>query len=130
MITSPRRKLPKRYIATLRDGALDADAAARFAAGLTLSDGTVCRPAGLERVDAERVAVVLREGRYHQVKRMLGHCGGYVVALHREAIGPLVLDPALPAGACRELTDAEIAALRAAVHDELPSAEPHEAPAT
>ncbi|HBP68264.1 MAG TPA: 16S rRNA pseudouridine(516) synthase, partial [Alcanivorax sp.] len=48
------------------------------------------------------------EGRYHQVKRMLAAVGNRVVALHREAVGHIELDPDLPAGAWRPLTDAEI----------------------
>lgn len=115
LVTHPRRKLAKVYRATLREGLLDADAEARFAAGMTLSDGTPCRPAGLERLPGDEVRVTLTEGRFHQVKRMLGHCGGHVVALHREAIGPLQLDPALALGGVRPLRDEELAALLAAV---------------
>lgn len=115
LVTHPRRKLEKAYVATLRPGTLEADAEQRFAAGMTLSDGTRCRPAGLERLADDRVRVTLTEGRYHQVKRMLGHCGGHVVALHRERIGPLRLDPTLAEGEVRELRDDELAALLAEV---------------
>ncbi|MEY3014606.1 MAG: hypothetical protein RIT45_3341 [Pseudomonadota bacterium] len=115
LVTHPRRKLEKAYIATLRPGTLEPDAEARFADGMTLADGTPCRPAGLERLADDRVRVTLTEGRFHQVKRMLGHCGGHVVALHRERIGPLWLDPVLGPGEVRPLSDAELAALMAAV---------------
>lgn len=115
MITHPRRKLSKTYIATLLDGALDDDAEARFSAGMTLADGTQCRAAGLLRLDGDRVRVELREGQFHQVKRMLGHCGGHVIALHRDAIGPLQLDAALAQGQVRALRPAELSALRGAV---------------
>lgn len=114
LIAHPRRKVSKHYIATLKDGALDADAAERFAAGLTLADGSVCAPAGLTRLDGQRVEVVLTEGRFHQVKRMLGACNGHVIALHRSQIGPITLDPSLGPGAARPLTDNELAMLRAA----------------
>ncbi len=60
---------------------------------------------------SEREALVtLREGKYHQVKRMLASRGKPVVYLKRLAMGPLTLDPALPAGAWRPLTAEEMAA--------------------
>ena len=61
------------------------------------------------------VFVVLREGKYHQVKRMVAAVGGHVEALERLSMGPLVLDAALARGQYRPLTEEEIAALFAAV---------------
>ena len=58
--------------------------------------------------------VTLREGKFHQVKRMLAARGAPVLYLKRLSMGPLVLDEALPVGAFRELTAAETATLRAA----------------
>lgn len=115
LVASPRRHVPKVYVATLRDGALDDGAAERFPAGIVLADGTLCRPATLRRLDADRVEVTLTEGKYHQVKRMLGACGGHVVALARVQIGPLALDPLLAPGQARSLTTAELVALREAI---------------
>jgi 16S rRNA pseudouridine516 synthase len=48
------------------------------------------------------------EGRYHQVKRMFGHFDNKVIGLHRERMGPLVLDTSLAPGQYRPLTDDEI----------------------
>ena len=48
------------------------------------------------------------EGRYHQVKRMFYACGNQILSLHRESIGPLLLDPLLAPGECRPLTLAEV----------------------
>ena len=59
------------------------------------------------------VEIGLREGRKHQVKRMLEAVGHPVCALHRAAFGPLDLGD-LPRGQWRVLTDAEVAALRKA----------------
>src|SRR5699024_6412650 len=92
------------------------DAAMRFRTGLTLRDGTVCLPALLEILMQQegkaRVRVTLREGKYHQVKRMIAAVGGTVVGLRRVQLGGLRLDPALPAGAFRELTGEELGQLR------------------
>jgi 16S rRNA pseudouridine516 synthase len=48
------------------------------------------------------------EGRYHQVKRMFGHFDNKVMRLHRERMGPLVLDDSLEAGEYRPLSVEEI----------------------
>lgn len=118
-LTSPRRHVDKRYRA-LVSGRLAEDAAAQFTAGLTLADGTVCRPAeltvaGPAQDGLTEVFVVLREGKYHQVKRMIAAVGGHVETLERLSMGPLQLDTTLARGQYRPLTEAEIAALMAAV---------------
>jgi len=50
----------------------------------------------------------LREGKYHQIKRMFGRFRNPVVALHRESVGDIVLDHTLLAGEFRALTKAEV----------------------
>ena len=112
-LMSPTKHVDKVYEAEV-DGTLAPDAAARFAAGLTLGDGTVCRPARLEAapdLGAAWVRVTLREGKYHQVKRMVAAVGGTVVRLRRIKLGGLLLDPALAPGEYRPLTAEELAAL-------------------
>lgn len=107
-ILSPRRHVVKTYIVTLRDAAQDGYAAA-FREGIVLGDGTKCLSAELLPTDDPvRVTVRLREGRYHQVKRMFASLGNHVTALHRQSIGGLALDPQLREGECRILTDAEV----------------------
>ncbi len=117
LIAHPRRKVEKVYRATLLPDTLEPDAEARFAAGIVLADGSVCRPALLQRLPADRVLVTVVEGKYHQVKRMLGACGGHVTALHRQQVGPLRLDSDLAEGEARPLSPAEVEALRAAASD-------------
>lgn len=63
--------------------------------------------------EAQTAYLELEEGRYHQVRRMLGALGRQVLSLHRLRFGPLELDPELAPGACRPLTAEEIAALYA-----------------
>ena len=55
--------------------------------------------------------VELHEGRTRQIREMFQRVGHPVLRLRRVAIGP-VSDPALPQGAVRELTEAEVEALR------------------
>lgn len=54
------------------------------------------------------VRLAICEGRYHQVKRMLFACGHPVTALRRLAIGGVWLDPGLPEGGWREMTQEEV----------------------
>ena len=112
-LLAPRHHVDKTYFVRV-DGALDGADAAAFAAGMTLADGLECLPAGLEVLDAPDTAIVtLREGKYHQIKRMLAARGKPVVYLKRLTMGSLTLDPALEKGAWRPLTAAELAAIRA-----------------
>ena len=56
--------------------------------------------------------VTIQEGKFHQIKRMFASVGKEVLYLKRLSMGPLTLDPVLPEGSCRRLTDKEISALR------------------
>lgn len=113
-LLSPKYHVAKGYLAEI-DGTVDAADVAAFAQGMTLADGTVCRPAGLEPLEPGRCLVTLYEGKYHQVKRMLAARGKPVKTLHRCTFGPLSLEPELGPGQCRSLTAEELAALQAAV---------------
>lgn len=107
-ILSPRRHVTKTYFVTLRDDVQDGYETA-FRNGIVLGDGTKCMQAELLRTDEpRRVVVRLREGRYHQVKRMFASLGNHVIELHRDAIGGLSLDPSLREGECRLLNYEEI----------------------
>lgn len=110
-LLAPGRHVEKVYYARV-DGELTEEDRAAFAGGLTLGDGTVCRPAGLEILTpADRCLVTIQEGKYHQVRRMLASRGKPVRYLKRLSMGPLSLDPALPAGAWRPLSPEERANL-------------------
>ena len=61
--------------------------------------------------DGTEVRIVLREGKFHQVKRMTAARGSQVLSLKRLRMGPLVLDEALAPGQWRRLTPAEVQAL-------------------
>lgn len=109
-LLAPGRHVDKVYY-TKVDGNLEEDDVAAFAEGITLGDGTVCLPAGLDLISEREALVTLREGKYHQVKRMLASRGKPVVYLKRLGMGKLKLDPTLPAGAWRPLTPEELADL-------------------
>ncbi len=113
-LLSPRRHVDKVYYARVAGRLTEADCAA-FEAGLTLPGGLVCLPAGLEILSAgeeSEAHVTLREGKFHQVKRMLAHLGKPVLYLERVRMGPLALDSALSRGSFRFLTENELEELR------------------
>lgn len=111
-LLSPKRHVDKIYLVHV-DGALDEEDVRAFKAGVTLADGLVCLPAGLEITDPPSTGLVtLREGKYHQVKRMLAARGKPVVYLKRLTMGALVLDESLKAGEWRELTEEELKSVK------------------
>lgn len=109
-LLSPKYHVEKRYLARV-DGELSAADAEAFARGMTLGDGLECLPAGLEVLPDRVCIVTLREGKFHQVKRMLAARGAPVLYLKRLSMGPLTLDDSLAAGAYRLLRAEEISAL-------------------
>lgn len=114
-LLSPRHHVDKVYYARV-EGCLKEEDCRAFAAGITLPDGLVCQSAGLEILSAgpqSEAHVTLREGKFHQVKRMLAHLGKPVTYLERVKMGNLPLDLSLSRGDYRFLTEEEIADLRA-----------------
>lgn len=110
-LLAPKSHVDKVYYARL-DQPLTAEDQAAFRQGITLADGLVCMPADLELLgDGREVHITLREGKFHQVKRMTASRGAQVLYLKRIAMGPLRLDPALEKGSCRYLTPDEVLAL-------------------
>lgn len=112
-IISPSKDVVKTYYVEVH-GALTEEDAQAFAEGIELEGGLLCRPARLTVLasgERSRALVYLKEGKFHQVKRMVAARGKRVTYLKRVAIGALKLDESLTPGAWRELTDAEVRAV-------------------
>lgn len=110
-LLSPKKHVDKTYFVRV-DGVLSREDVEAFASGMTLADGYTCLSAGLEILERSDEAIVtLREGKYHQIKRMLAARGKPVVYLKRLTMGPLTLDKGLALGQWRELTAEEKQAL-------------------
>jgi len=110
-LTHPTRKLPKRYRVEF-DGVLTSDSVERCRQGLLLTgEDRPTRPAELELEASGRATLTLREGRTHQVRRMIRLLGGEVVSLHRDRVGALNLPDDLEPGELRPLERAERALL-------------------
>jgi len=107
-VTSPRSQCKKVYRATTV-APMTAETVALFAAGIQLhGEKKLTEPAHLDVIDEHMALVTISEGKYHQVKRMFAATGNRVVTLHRERIGEIHLDPSLPSGKYRALTQTEI----------------------
>ena len=126
-LLSPRHHVDKKYFARVT-GLVTDETAEAFASGLVLSDGLNCLPAELSILKTVSAAeaevsgpdqifteteVTIREGKFHQIKRMFLAAGHEVIYLKRLTMGPLALDPYLAPGEYRRLTEEEITRLKA-----------------
>lgn len=111
-LISPRQEVPKVYYAR-HEGQASAEDVLAFEKGLELRDGTKCLPAALEPLGPGESRITVREGKYHQVRRMMASRGMTVHYLQRQREGGLELGDLAP-GESRELSEAEIRALEQA----------------
>ena len=112
-LLSPKKHVDKVYLAHV-SGGLPENAVRRFEEGIKLEDGTMTLPAELKIQEAagrekewQEVLVTIREGKFHQIKRMFEALGCRVEYLKRISMGPLMLDPELKPGEYRPLTPEE-----------------------
>lgn len=109
-LLTPKNKIGKTYIATLRDE-IDASDISKLEAGIPLKDFTAS-PASAKKLADNVVELTITEGKFHQVKRMFQFLGNEVTALKRIAFHTLDLDETLDEGGYRRLTDKEIDMLK------------------
>lgn len=105
-LISPKKEVPKIYYAR-HEGTANSEDVAAFSEGLTLRDGTTCLPALLEPLGPGESRITVREGKYHQVRRMMASRGMTVTYLERVREGTLTLGT-LPRGQARLLTEQEL----------------------
>ena len=109
-ILAPKKHVPKRYHVEL-DIPVTEEMRLGFSEGVMLNDG-VCKAADLIKTGEKTAEVTLREGRYHQIKRMFGCFGAEVLELKRLGMGRLTLPADLAEGECREMSEEELALLQ------------------
>lgn len=113
-MTSPKKRVGKVYRARCAEP-VNAASLAALCAGVQLND----EPAPLaalacEAVDTDTLRLVLAEGKYHQVRRMIAAAGNHVAQLHREAVGDYSLPDDLPPGGWRWLEARDLQQLESA----------------
>ena len=109
-ILAPKKHVPKLYHVEL-DIPVTEEMRLGFSEGVMLNDG-VCKAADLVQTGEKTAEVTLREGRYHQIKRMFGCFGAEVLELKRLGMGRLTLPADLAEGECREMSEEELALLQ------------------
>ena len=113
-LLSPKKHVPKTYYAVIL-GEVTEDDIVAFKKGVTLDDGYVTMPADLTILKSgnqSEIELTIKEGKFHQVKRMFESVGKKVTYLKRIQMGELPLDETLELGEYRELTDEEVEVLR------------------
>lgn len=109
-ILLPKNHVEKAYLARIDKEITQMDMM-QFEQGMTLKDGFVCMPAQMRVVefcDNPLVEIILKEGKYHQIKRMIAALGGKVLSLKRIRMGGLTLDPQLEEGACKKILHKDV----------------------
>lgn len=112
-LLSPKKHVDKVYFAKVAGRVTEADGEA-FHNGVDIGDEKLTLPAELKILrsdDISEILLTIREGRFHQVKRMFQAVGKEVIYLKRLSMGTLVLDESLAPGEYRELTKEELDAL-------------------
>lgn len=109
-LLSPKKHVEKEYEVKLRNEITDSDLQ-RLENGLDIGDEKPTLPAKAIRTGENEIHLILHEGRFHQVKRMLKAVGNEVVGLKRIRMGGLLLDESLAPGEYRELSDEELGLL-------------------
>ena len=113
-LLSPKKHVDKVYYAKV-EGEIPADAKKRMEEGVVLEDGILTMPACLEILEygnPSSILLTIREGKFHQVKRMFEALGCSVVYLKRLSMGSLKLDENLQPGDYRPLTAEEVDLLK------------------
>ena len=113
-LLSPKKHVDKTYYARIA-GAVTQEDVDRFAQGMKIGEKNATLPAKLEILSSGAVSevyVTIREGKFHQIKRMFAQTGKEVQYLKRIRMGTLTLDPALETGAYRPLKDEEVEQLK------------------
>ena len=112
-LLSPKKHVDKVYYARVA-GRITEEQVRLFAEGVDIGDEKPALPAELTVLSSGEISeieLVIREGRFHQVKRMFQAAGGEVIYLKRLRMGSLVLDGGLDPGEYRQLTEEEVRAL-------------------
>ena len=94
------------------EGELTEDGIQRIKEGIVLGDGTHCKPALIDVLSPKSVHITIEEGKYHQVKRMIGAAGGTVTYLKRLTIGHIDLTGIEEIGSVQDLSSDDIEAFK------------------
>lgn len=110
-LLSPKKHVDKTYLVHLKKP-LKPEEVKRLEDGVDIGDDVPTLPALVKELSDMQIELTIREGRFHQIKRMLKAVDNEVVYLKRLSMGPLYLPTDLEKGAFRPLNTAELQALQ------------------
>nr|WP_288976936.1 pseudouridine synthase [uncultured Blautia sp.] len=112
-LLSPKKHVDKTYFVRLREN-LSQEDSRKLCEGVDIGEVNLTMPADITGfVPGDRqCCITIREGKFHQVKRMFASVGNEVVYLKRLSMGPLILDEGLKPGQYRKLSAKEIERLK------------------
>ena len=90
------------------NGKLTKEGLERIETGIVLGDGTQCKPAKIDVLSDRSLHITIEEGKYHQVKRMIGAAGGEVTYLKRLSIGHITLNGIEAINTYSEIADQDV----------------------
>lgn len=106
-LTHPNFNHEKEYIVNLKNNLTDLDVE-KFKKGIIIDKHILLQPAILQIIQPKVAKVIIKEGKYHQIKKMFLSLGNEVVELKRIRINKLILDQNLKEGEYKKLTEKEI----------------------
>lgn len=106
-IINGHKHVPKVYYVEF-NGKLTKDGLERIETGIVLGDGTQCKPANIDVLSEQSLHITIEEGKYHQVKRMIGAAGGEVTYLKRLSIGHITLNGIEAINTYSEIDDQDV----------------------
>ena len=112
-LLSPKKHVDKTYYVRLRETLSEEDVE-KLSTGLDIGEKSLTLPAKITayREEEKDCRITIREGKFHQVKRMFAAVDNEVLYLKRLSMGSLCLDESLALGAYRKLTQEEIERLK------------------
>ena len=110
-LLSPKKHVDKTYLVETKE-VITKEMVAALEKGVDIGEEKPTMPAKIEVLDNTRMKLTIKEGKFHQIKRMLKAVENEVIYLKRLSMGSLKLDENLALGEYRSLTDAEIEDLK------------------
>lgn len=111
-LLSPKKHVEKEYeVKLLKDW--DNRFEASLNKGILIKEPDFeCKPSFVKVLGPRLIRLIITEGKFHQVKRMMAACDNEVTYLKRIRMGMLELDPSLEPGQCRPMTEFELELLQ------------------
>ena len=110
-LLSPKKHVDKTYFVRTSGGKIGTEEVEKLENGVDIGEEKLTLPAEIEILKNGEISeslLTIREGKFHQVKRMFKAVGREVICLKRISMGKLKLDESLEKGGCRRLTEDEI----------------------